>query len=341
MTDAFVSGISYHVPGRVVSNGELQAENPDWDVVRSEGKLGIKSRHVAQTGECASDLAFVAANKLIDSLGLDRGSIDCLVLCTQSPDYFLPATSCVLQHRLGLPTSCAAFDFNQGCSGYVYGLYLAKSLVSSGLACNVLLLTAETYTKLIHPRDRTTRLLFGDAASATLVTGSPGGARIGAFSLGTDGAGAENLIVPAGASRTPASYKTKIESTDSNGCIRTSENLYMNGQEVLNFALERVPEVVRDLLRRADVAFDEIGWFVFHQANAFMNEILRSKMRIPRPKYPICLEEFGNTVSNTIPITLCEKGQRFVRGDKVMLVGFGVGYSWGACVLEWGNVHLA
>jgi 3-oxoacyl-[acyl-carrier-protein] synthase-3 len=184
------------------------------------------------------------------------------------------------------------------------------------------------------------RVLFGDGASAPLVTADPGGARIGPCTLGTDGSGYQNLIVPAGAARRPACAATRVEATDENGSVRTAEHLFMDGQELFAFTLKRVPEVVRATLARAAVEADAVDWFVFHQANAFMNEHLRSKLKIPKGKAPLHFERYGNTVSSTIPIALHEAAPGFCPGQRVMLVGFGVGYSWGAVLLDWGAVRL-
>lgn len=337
---AFVAGLAFALPEREVTNDDLQAENPDWDMARVGAKIGIHARRIAAPDETAADLGYEAARRLIDGLGLDPAAVDALLFCTQSPDYCLPTTACVLQDRLGLPTSCAALDFNQGCSGYVYGLWMANALVASGSARNVLLVTAETYSKFIHPRDRSVRVLFGDGASATLVTAEPGGARIGPCTLGTDGSGYENLIVPAGGARRPACSATAVEVADENGSVRTAEHLFMDGQELFTFTLKRVPEVVRATLTRAGLSADAVDWYVFHQANAFMNEHLRAKLKIPKEKAPLHLERYGNTVSSTIPIALHAAAGRFCPGDRVMLVGFGVGYSWGAALLEWGAVRL-
>jgi 3-oxoacyl-[acyl-carrier-protein] synthase-3 len=337
---AYIAGIAYHVPDRVITNEDLQAENPDWDMARIESKIGIRSRHVAADGETASDLGYAAARKLIDAMAIDPAGIDCLLFCTQSPDYFLPTTACLLQDRLGLPTTASALDFNQGCSGYIYGLWLANALVASGSATRVLLITAETYSRFIHPRDRSVRVLFGDGASATLVTAEPRGARIGHSVLGTDGSGYRNLIVPTGGARTPACLAQRVETTDENGSVRTDENLFMDGQELFAFTLKRVPQVVSALLAKAGLSTDAVDWFVFHQANAFMNDHLRGKLRIPRERAPLRMECVGNTVSSTIPITLCEVADDLTPGDRVMLVGFGVGYSWGACLVDWGEVRL-
>lgn len=341
MAQAFLSGLATSFPEKVVTNQQLQAENPDWDMARIEAKTGIRARHIVAKEECASDLAFSAAEKLIAGMGLDRSRIDGLLLCTQSPDFYLPTTACILQHRLGLSTDCAALDFNQGCSGYVYGLYLAAGLVRSGMANNVLLLTAETYSKYIHPRDRSARVLFGDAAAATLVTSSGDGARIGDFALGTDGSGSANLIVPVGGARQPVCLGGRTGRTDEGGSVRTDENLFMDGQELFTFTLKRVPEVISNLLSKTKLTREQVNWFIFHQANAFMNERLRAKLHIPKESAPVALESYGNTVSSTIPITMYEYATKFVVGEKVMLVGFGVGYSWGACLLEWDAVKLA
>ena len=338
--EAYIAGIACHLPDGVVSNEELQAQNPDWDLARLEKKVGIRQRHIAAPGETASDLGYAAAAKLLAGMEVDPAMIDVLLFCTQSPDYFLPTTACILQDRLGLPTTCAALDFNQGCSGYVYGLFLAKGLVASGMAKNVLLVTAETYSKFINPRDRSVRVLFGDGASATLINGDPAGARIGAVTLGTDGSGYQNLIVPAGGSRRPLAADTGEEAEDENGSIRSAENLFMDGQELFLFTLKRVPEVVNATLASDGAALEDVRWFVFHQANAFMNDHLRTKLRIAKERAPLCVEDCGNTVSSTIPLTMRAAGGEFADGEKVMLVGFGVGYSWGACMLDWGRVAL-
>ena len=338
---AFISGMSVHLPGTIVTNEQLQAENPDWDMAKIEAKVGIKARHVAPPEVTAGDLAYSAACKLLETSGVDRNSIDFLLFCTQSPDYFLPTTACILQHRLRLGTHCAAFDFNQGCSGYVYGLRLAESLIASGNAHRVLLLTGETYTKYIHPRDRSVRVLFGDAATATLIDDAGPGARILAGCLGTDGSGAENLIVRSGGMRSRAESTGLHVEADENGNVRNPEALFMDGQELFLFTLRRVPPLVEATAKLNNCTLEELDWFIFHQANAFMNEHIRVKLKIPKEKAPIVLQDVGNTVSNTIPLTIHHLCDQFKAGDKLMLVGFGVGYSWGACMLEWDGIHRA
>lgn len=339
MSDAYISALAYHLPEQIEPNASIAAENPDWDVAKLGAKTGIESRHIAAPGETAGDLGFLAARRLLDSGVVDPSAVDALLLCTQSPDYFLPTTACLLQARLGLGTDCAALDFNQGCSGFIYGLWLAHALVASGGARNVLLITAETYSKYVHPRDRSVRLLFGDGAAATLIT-SEGGARIGPTVLGTDGTGAAHLIVPAGAARLPASSITREEVTDESGSTRTAEHLFMDGAELFNFVMQRIPPLVNATLQRAGLTADAVDWYVFHQANAFMNERLRSKLRLPPERVPVHVETCANTVSSTIPITLHAVAERIRPGDRVMAVGFGVGYSWGAVLLEWGDVAI-
>jgi 3-oxoacyl-[acyl-carrier-protein] synthase-3 len=333
-----ILGISYHLPDKVVSNDDLGRENPDWKMDKIYEKAGIWSRHVAAEDETAGDLACEAVRKLLDRNLAPRDQIDYLLYCTQSPDYLLPSTACVLQDRLGLGTHTGALDFNLGCSGYVYGLQLAKSLVQTAAARHVLVVTADTYTKYIHPRDRTVRTLFGDGAAATLVGPSKeGSGEIGEFVLGTDGAGAKKLIVPSGGFRLPRSADTAQERMDEVGCVRSQDNLYMDGQAIFRFAIHTVPSLISALLARSGRTVDEIDWYVYHQANKFMLESLAQCSNIPPEKMVYHLETVGNTVSATIPLSIqayVEAG-RIKPGQRLMLIGFGVGYSWGACVVTW------
>jgi 3-oxoacyl-[acyl-carrier-protein] synthase-3 len=260
-----------------------------------------------------------------------------LLYCTQTPDYILPTTACILQHRLGLPISCGALDFNLGCSGYVYGLGLAKALIESRQARTILFLTADTYSRLLNRADKSVRTLFGDGASATLIVAQEHDTLIGPFIYGTDGSGAENLIVHAGGMRRAVVPQAELVADDS-GNARTVNDLYMNGAEIFNFTLRAVPEAVTQLLHKAGIAQEAVDLFVFHQANRFMLDHLRRKLRIPAEKFVFAMEDFGNTVSSTIPIALHQAQTRgqLTPGALVMLVGFGVGYSWGATLVRWG-----
>ncbi len=317
---AAIQAVEYHLPEGVLTNEELARAFPDWDAGKVAAKTGIARRRLAAPEECASDLAAAAARKLFAAGACRPEDVDFLLLCTQSPDHFLPTTACLLQERLGLPTRAGALDFNLGCSGFVYGLGLAKGLIETGQAANLLLLTAETYSKFLGPDDRTVRSLFGDAAAATLVRGRPDGPWIGPFVYGTDGKGKDNLIVPGGGLRQPG------------GDVRLS----MNGPEVFTFTLRVVPRAVSEVLARAGKTADDVDLFVFHQANRYMLEHLRAKLKVPPEKFVVALEHCGNTVSSTIPIALKEaEGRGVLRpGMLVLLVGFGVGYSWGATLIR-------
>lgn len=337
MLQAGIRHIEVHYPPGVVDNDALAALFEGWTAQKIFEKTGIRQRHVAGPDECVSDLATAACRKVLESGAVAADAVDGLLLCTQSPDYFLPTTACLVQERLGLPTSCGALDFNLGCSGFVYGLGLAKGLIETGQARNILLVTAETYSKHLHPQDKSVRTLFGDAAAAVLVSASAeGDGSIGPFSYGTDGRGAANLIVPTGGMHRPRDPRPE-EVADGSGNVRTVNNLYMNGAEIYSFTLRAVPPLVKGLLEKSGKSMEEVDLFVFHQANEFMLESLRKKIGIPKEKMPICMTDSGNTVSSTIPIALksLENEGRLNRGMDLMLVGFGVGYSWAAAMVRY------
>ena len=337
---AVLRAIEHAFPETALTTAELAAEFPSWSVEKIDETTGIHERHIAAQSECASDLAVVAAEKLFASGVCSRETIDFLLFCTQTPDYFLPPTACLLQHRLGLATRTGSFDFNLGSSGYVYGLGLAQGLIDTGQASNVLLLTADTYSKLLNRQDRSVRTIFGDAATATWITGGsspgPGGLIEGPYVYGTDGRGGENLIVPAGAFRQPHSLETGREGADENGNIRSAENLFMHGAEIFAFTMRAVPRLVRDIMAKAGLSWEDIDLVIFHQANRQMLDHLRRSIRIPEDKFHIAVAH-GNTVSCTIPIALDDaiRAGRVHHGSKILLAGFGVGYSWGATVLRW------
>jgi 3-oxoacyl-[acyl-carrier-protein] synthase-3 len=338
MKHAAISGIEYFLPEQVLSTTDLSAEFPEWSVEKIDNKTGIHERHIAGQNECSSDLAVAAGEKLFRSGACRPEEIDYVLLCTQSPDYFLPTTACLVQDRLGIPTTAGALDFNLGCSGYVYGLGLAEGLIASGQARNVLLLTAETYSKFLHPRDKSVRTIFGDAAAATLLTATESEHPfIGPFIYGTDGKGGPNLIVRTGGMRQPRTAETAIDKKDESGNIRADDNLFMDGAEIFNFTISAVPKSVCTLLARAGMALEQIDLFVFHQANKYMLEHLRKRINIPAEKFQVSMAHCGNTVCSTLPIALkhAQAEGRLKHGSTVMLVGFGVGYSWGATLLRW------
>lgn len=339
MRVAAISGIEYHLPNEKLLSQQLANEFPEWSVEKIDAKTGIAERHIASETECSSDLAVEAATKLFRSGVCQVEDIDYILFCTQSPDYFLPTTACLIQSRLSIPQSAGALDYNLGCSGFVVGLGLAKGLIETGQATNVLLLTGETYSKFIHPRDKSVRTLFGDAAAATLVaaTEREGKPPIGPFVYGTDGSGAGNLIVSTGGMRNPRSAETASLYEDESGNTRSQDNLFMNGAEIFNFTLRTIPRCVTTLLDRAELGMEAVDLFVFHQANQYMLDHLRKKMKIPEQKFLISMSHCGNTVSSSIPIALkdAQLSGRLRPEQLVMLVGFGVGYSWAASFLRW------
>lgn len=334
---AIIKGISYYLPEKLLTNDDLANLYNDWTAERIYEKTGIITRHISNENEYASDLAENASKNLFNEYSIDPKEIDFLLLATQSPDYILPTTACILQDRLGIPKSSGALDYNLGCSAYIYGLALAKSLVNTNIANNVLLITSETYTKHIHPMDKSTRTIFGDGAAATLVSNDISHNNIGEFILGTDGSGSQQLIIPAGGMRMPNSEETRLEFKDENGSIRSKDNIYMNGPEIFNFTIQVVPKAVNDALEKNNLKIDDINLFIFHQANKYMLDYLRKKLKVPEYKFYINLAQTGNTVSSTIPIALkmAENEGKLQKGDKIMLVGFGVGLSWGATIIEW------
>jgi 3-oxoacyl-[acyl-carrier-protein] synthase-3 len=327
---ARVTKIDYYLPETIVTNEELSDMFPDWAPEKIEEKVGVRQRHVAKDDETALDLAFNAAEKVLENE--DKETIDFLILCTQSPDYFLPTSSCILQNKLGLSQKTAAFDFNLGCSGYVYGLGIAKGLISAGLAKKVLFITAETYSKHINANDKGNRTIFGDGATASIIEYSEIN-QIFEFELGTDGSGFDKLIVPNGGLRSKYDANAPMLNQDE---PFTANDLYMNGPEIFNFTIQRVPNLVIDVLAKNNMTMDDIDYFIFHQANKFMLDYLRKKIKIPIEKFYSNLLYTGNTVSSTIPIALCNALNEKVvkKGDKVLLVGFGVGLSWGATLIE-------
>lgn len=324
-----IESIRTYLPQTVLKNDDLETLFPDWPADQIYLKTGIRERRIAAPEQCSSDLAFEAARELLAECG---NVADWVLFCTQTPDYILPTTACILQRRLGLPSSAACVDFNLGCSGYVYGLALAQSLITGGGAERVLLLTADTYSKLLHPDDKTTRTIFGDAGTATYVCKNAR-ARLHSFVLGSDGSGADRLIVRGGGARSDWNRQEKTPLRY--GAADCS--LFMDGPEIFNFTLSAVPTMVTAVLQKANLSKDSIDLFVFHQANAFMLEHLRRKMDIPKDRFVIDLEFSGNTVSSTIPLALANTNAagRLKAGMKILLAGFGVGFSWGGCILEW------
>ena len=317
-----ISEIETFFPEKILTNEDLQKEFPEWSPEKIFNKVGVKQRHIADKHETVLELAVKASEKLLKKI--DKNEIDFILFCTQSPDYHLPTTACILQDRLGLRKNIGALDFNLGCSGFVYGLSIAKGLIATGVAQNILLVTAETYTKYLRKSDKSNRTIFGDGATATLIQKDETKENF-QFILGTDGSGYDNLIVRNGGGR------NRINKEDEAGNC-----LYMNGQNIFIFTIEKIPALVKEILEKNNLTKNDVDYYIFHQANAHILRRQREILEIPEEKFYINLEKYGNTVSSTIPIALkdaLETG-KVKKGQKIMLIGFGVGLSWGATIVE-------
>ncbi|MES2560300.1 MAG: ketoacyl-ACP synthase III [Bacteroidota bacterium] len=329
---AKINAIEYFFPEKLVTNDDLKLEFPDHDFSKFEQKIGIRNRYIAGDSETALDLAVKSCEKLFKEH--DKSEIDYVLYCTQSPEYFLPTTACILQHKLGLRKNIGAFDFNLGCSGYTYGVSLAKSLINSNQAKHVLLVTAETYSKYLHPKDKSNRAIFGDAASSTIISYSEE-ENIGNFLFGTDGSGFDKLIVRNGAARydfNPAEEELVYGSDN----VYSNNHLYMNGPEIFNFTNQVIPGFTNEILTANNLEKGDIDQFIFHQANAFMLNTIRKTAGIEASKFFIDLMDGGNTVSCTIPIALKKylDKRASTHKEKIVIVGFGVGLSWSGGLLE-------
>ena len=328
---ARIAAVAGHLPDGRLTNADLAARFPEWSVEKIAAKTGIDSRRIAAPGETTSDLATAAAQRLLDEQGVDPATIDYLIVCTQTPDFLMPATSLLVHHRLGLRASAGATDISHGCSGYVYALGLASALIDAGQARTVLVVTTDTYSRLINEADKSVRTLFGDGAAATLVVESerPG---IHSFVYGSDGGGAEALVVPGGGLGDPARFPAADPAR--RGLEPNGYDLYMDGTAVFNFAIRVVPETVRTVLERAGWTKDSVDRWVLHQANAFMLSHLRRKLGVPEDRFVVELAETGNTVSSSIPLAIEAAGVG-TPGTRSVLVGFGVGLSWAGMAVDW------
>ena len=371
---AEIQSIACYLPERMLGNAELVGCFPHWTEEKIVRKLGIESRPIAADNETATDMAVCAAELLFENGTCEHEEIDFVLFCTQSPDYFLPTSSCLIHEKLGLPKACGALDFNLGCSGYIYGLSIAKGLIETGAARKVLFLTSETYSKYINVNDRTSRPLFGDGAAATLISAvefpedsphpdnfhrshthdsslthdnphTPAAfeSPIGPFVFGTDGSGADLLIIPAGGHRLPASDATAIEEPDGKGSVRSLNQLKMHGPGIFSFAVDRVPPMIDELLQKSGKKRNDIGCYVFHQANKYMLNRLQELCNLKEANFFNDVMYRGNTVSSSIPIAMVDAWRQGMLkpNEWVMLVGFGVGLSWGATLVRLPNGFVA
>lgn len=334
---AYLQVISYYYPERCLTNDELTLLHPEWSADKIALKTGINKRYLSAEHETALDMAEKVANQLFEEYTIDKSTIDFIILCTQSPDYFLPTSACILQDRLGLQYDCGAFDYNMGCSGFVYGLGLAKGLIASNQAKNVLLITSETYTKYLHPEDKSCQTIFGDAAAASLISAEKYARGLNAEILTpiykTIGAQYQDLIVKNGAARNPKKNNEVILNED--GTFHSAPDcLYMDGKSIFDFSAQIVPQVVDQTLKKNNLQKEDIDWYVFHQANKFMLNFARMRCGVPQEKFIIDIADGGNTVSSTIPIAIKRLLPQIKLNDRLLLCGFGVGLSVAGVVLQ-------
>jgi len=339
-----VRGVVASVPPeerRIDDEVALFGGNPR-QIERIKKTVGLDRRRVAGPGTTAADLNERAARELLAATGVSDGSVDALICVTQTPEYPQPCDAAVLHGRLGFAKSCAAFDVNLGCSGYVYGLWLAHMMIASGGCARALVLAGDAVSRLTHPRDRAVAPVFGDGGSATLVEAAEGAGNAW-FDLRTDGAGYASLIVPAGGARRPADASTRVEAEDQEGNVRAPENLFMDGSEVFNFTLREEPAAVRAIAGQAGLELDAIDHFVFHQANRYILSNIAKRLKIDPAKVPMgTVERFGNQSSASIPAAIAgELAEAVTEGPArtVLLSGFGVGLSWASAILSLGGLE--
>ena len=332
--NAKITDIAFCVAGRALTNEALAVEHPEWDMESVVKRTGVETRYLAETGETALDLAEKACLKLFERH--DRGEVDAVLFCTQTPDHVMPPNACILHGRLGLREDAIAFDFTLACSGFVYGLGIAQGYIRSGLARRILLVNADTYSRLINPGDRSTRTLFSDAASATLVDAGKESEGFLAASFATDGSKHGSFIVPAGGQRQPLSPDTQKVTIDKSGNVLSPENIQMKGMDILVFVNSKVPKQINALMLSSGLSVGEIDWFVFHQASKVALDSLVRLLKLPSDKVLRRLEDIGNTVSASIPITLQSYIDTGVvkRGDTILISGFGVGLSWASAIIR-------
>ena len=330
-----IEAIEYYLPGEPVTNTDLESKNPEWDMAKVGSKTGVYARHIASQGETAFDLGVKACEKLFASGKITPNDVGGIIFCTQSPDYVMPSNAFLIHEHFSMPSNVFAFDYNLACSGYVYGLAIAGSMLNSGFAKNILLINGDTYSRFINPGDRSTKSLFGDAASVSLLSADPAGELVDVI-LQSSGKDYKSFYVPAGGCRIPFSQKTAKEEKDESGNVRSLNDIYMNGFGVWKFIAETVPAQIKELLKRNDLSKDNIDCFVFHQASKLTLDSLINALKLDEEKVYMNMGKVGNTVSASIPIALKDAWDegKIKRGDRVLLSGFGVGLSWASAIVK-------
>ena len=331
-----INEIAYYLPEQIITNEELQERNPTWDLNMIEKRTGVVKRHVAYEHETALDMSFETCKNLFSLHKEAQEKIDGIIFCTQSQDYIIPPNACILHKRFGWPDSVFALDINMACSGYIYGLAIIQGLVSTGVVKNALLVNADTYSKYIHKKDRSASVLFGDGAAVSWISASDKSSGLVDIQCETSGINYERFIIPAGGCRMPKSDKRSIPESDNSGNVRTKENINMDGIEILRFVNSRIPKQIHMILKRNMMTIDDIDLFVFHQASKTILDSLRRQLKIKSEKFYQGFSDIGNTVSASIPIALKDALDcgKIVRGDKVLISGFGAGLSWGTAIIN-------
>lgn len=331
-----IKDISCYFPEKVLTNELLQSKFPNLKLPELTRLTGVNQRHICAEDETSVDMAVAAAENLFCESSTKKSDIDFIIFCSAGGDYITPASACIIQDKLGLPLNCGAFDYNQGCTGYIYGLSMADSIISSGNASNILLITSEAITSTIHPKDSSNRAIFGDGATASIITKSGIQSNFGKFIFGTDGSKFDRIIIKHGKERYPLPKFSEEDKIDGYGNISNDANFYMDGSEVFNFSVTKAPELVSQLLDSAGLNFNDVDFFIFHQANRIILETIGRKLKVPKNQLIIDIETTGNTVSSTIPIALKKSldNGKIKHGDILLIAGFGVGFSWGGTILK-------
>ena len=337
-----ITAMSAAVPKRVINNREYTEVFSSEEANEIVDKTGIEERRFADVETCSSDLCFAAAEKLIADNNIDREEIDLLVFISQTPDYRMPATSCTLQHRLGLPNSTIAFDITLGCSAFIYGLSVVYSMMERSSLRKALLLDGETRSKVYSPRDRRSAFLFGDGGVAALIERD---SKFGmsTFSMNSDGFRADLIMIPAGGYRKMSSAETVVEKVvDEFGNMRSEEQGYMRGGDVFNFVIREIPRDIKNTVAYAGKEMDSFDYVVFHQANNFINSYIAKKMKLNTEKIPSTIAKFGNTSSVSVPLTIVSELQGKLEGKKeLLLTAFGVGMTWATGVVPFVDCKIS
>jgi len=328
---AVIEAIACAVPKQIVTNEDLERQNPDWDMEQVTLRSGVTCRHIAAANETAFDLTKNACEKLFSGGRFRPDEFDALLYCTQSPDYIMPPNAHLLHKHLKMPDRVMAFDFNLACSGFIYGLAMANAFILSGQATKVMLVTADTYSKYIHPKDRAARALFGDAAAITVIAADPSASGFSPFTLASHGQAYDTFYIPSGGLRQPKTRETSVERTDANGNVRTAEHIQMDGMAVWAFINSVMPGHIQEHLAKIGWTLNAIDHFIFHQASQMTLDSLLRKLEIAPQKAPTNLAQLGNTISASIPLCLRDsvRDKKIRIGDKILLSGFGVGLSYG------------